>query len=119
MIEDLLFSQFKILMKKSKKMSKFQEIMLITTLMYNPKNTPYIKKLTLMNPKFKRKNYNLFSEVLLKKLKLFQKMSKFQEPKFINNKFSNLLLTERELNSIFKMVKINTSRLHPKFSQLR
>lgn len=118
LIDNLLFFLLNKLIKKLRKTFKYQEIESKNILMFNPKNTLFIKKLTLTNPMSENKNCNLFSKEFNKKEMSFLNKLKFPELLFINNPFYNLLLTERELDLTSEMVKKNISKTLLKFSPL-
>lgn len=117
-IEDLFSFHLNRVMRKLRRKSIFQETMLITTLIYNHKNIPFIKKLMWLIPKSLKKNYNQFSKELNKNLKLYKEMLMFQEPTSTINLFFNQLLIERTSNWTLSMVMRNTMKTLLKFYQL-
>ena len=86
--------------------------------MFNPKNILSIKKSMLMNPMFKRKNWNPFSEESKKKLMLLKRQSLFLGQLSINNQLFNQSLIKKKSNWKSLMGLKNTLKENLEFCQL-
>lgn len=103
---------------KFKNLFKYLETESNIILMFNPKNILSIKKSMLMNPMFKRKNWNPFSEESKKKLMLLKRPSLFLGQLSINNQSFNQSSIKKKLNWKSLMGLKNTLKENLEFCQL-
>lgn len=103
---------------KYKNLSKYLETESNIILIFNLKNILFIKESMLMNPMFKKKNWNPFSEESKRKLMLLKRPFLFLGQLSTNNQSFNQSLIKKKLNWKSLMGLKNTLKENLEYCQL-